>query len=150
MKRMTELKKLFTVPVGYSDHTMGIEMPIMAVTLGAEIIEKHLTLSRKSDGPDHFCSSEPKEFQQMVLAIRNVEQARCGKDYFSKNIEHLRRSISAARDLQVGERILEDDIKFLRPAEGLPPKYIHNVLGKILRNPVKAGEKITLDDVRCG
>jgi len=132
---LTTLKKKFDCDIGYSDHSLGIEVPIAAVTLGAKIIEKHLTLDRKMKGPDHKASLEPKEFKVMVHSIRNIEKS-LGK--FQKkisksekqNIKIARKSIVAKKFIKKGEVLTAHNITVKRPSIGLSPMKWFNVLGR--------------------
>jgi len=123
------------VKVGYSDHTLGIEIPIAAVALGACVIEKHFTLDREMDGPDHKASLEPKELAQMVSAIRNVEKALGGTEKKisaseEKNRCLVRKSIVAACDIKKGDVFTEENITVKRPGDGISPMRWEHVLGK--------------------
>lgn len=124
----------FGHPGGYSDHTLGIEIPIAAATLGAEVIEKHFTLDKNMEGPDHKASLEPDELAAMVKAIRNIEKAmghgvKEVKESERENIIAARRSIVARRPIQKGEIITEEDITAKRPATGLSPMLWDKVVG---------------------
>jgi len=152
LKAMLTMKEAFKLPVGYSDHTVGIEVPIAAVTLGAKVIEKHFTLDRNMDGPDHKASLEPNELKMMVKSIRNIEKAmgdgikRCNKnEENTKNVA--RKSIVAARDISKDEVITINDISFKRPGFGLEPKYADLIIGKKARRNMKEDEFITFSDV---
>ena len=135
---MLAIQKQFDVNVGYSDHTLGIEVPIAAVALGAKIIEKHFTLDRTLPGPDHVASLEPNELKAMVLAIRNIEKAISGNgikvpsESESKNIEIARKSIHLNKNLNKGDTITEDDFISLRPGDGISPMDWEQVIGKKL------------------
>jgi len=135
LKAMDALRKEFGVEVGYSDHTKGIEVPIAAVALGATVIEKHFTLDRTLPGPDHKASLEPDELKAMVNAIRNIEQAVGGdgtkhvSESERKNIAIARKSIVAARDIQKGEILTEENITVKRPGTGISPMRWEEVLG---------------------
>ena len=135
---MLAIQKQFDVNVGYSDHTLGIEVPIAAVALGAKIIEKHFTLDRTLPGPDHVASLEPNELKAMVLAIRNIEKAISGNgikvpsESESKNIEIARKSIYLNKNLNKGDTITEDDFISLRPGDGISPMDWEQVIGKKL------------------
>ncbi len=131
---LNTLKKSFHLPVGYSDHTLGTEIPIAAVALGAKVIEKHLTLDRDLPGPDHQSSLEPDEFKQMVRAIRHVEQAmgdgvKKPTQSEMKNLVVVRRSLVAARYIHQGEKINLEDIAIKRPGHGIPPGDLPKVIG---------------------
>ena len=128
------LSEKFGFPVGYSDHTRGIEVPIAAVALGALIIEKHFTISRNMKGPDHRASLEPKELAEMVRGIRNVEIAlgngeKIITDSEKSNIKAARRSIVSKKFIRKGEIITEDKITVKRPGDGLSPMLWDSILG---------------------
>ena len=135
LKAMDALRKEFGVEVGYSDHTKGIEVPIAAVALGATIIEKHFTLDRNMEGPDHKASLEPEELKAMVCAIRNIEKAVGGdgtkhvSESERKNIAIARKSIVAACDIKKGELLTEDNLTVKRPGTGISPMRWEEVLG---------------------
>lgn len=120
--------------VGYSDHTVGIEVPVAAVALGAEIIEKHFTLDKTLPGPDHKASLDPKELSDMITAIRNIEIA-LGDEHKTvseserPNITVARKSIVAARDIKAGETLTEDNITVKRPGNGISPMLWDSVIG---------------------
>ena len=134
LRAMNELRSLGCAGVGYSDHTVGIEVPVAAVAMGACIIEKHFTLDRNLPGPDHRASLEPHELKAMVRAIRNIEQALGNgiKEVTATerpNIEVARKSIVAARDIKRGELLTEDNITVKRPGSGLSPMLWDTVVG---------------------
>ena len=131
---MQQIKKEFDVAVGYSDHTKGIEVPIAAVALGASVIEKHFTLDRNMEGPDHKASLEPDELKDMVSAIRNIEKALGnGKKAVSeserKNIAVARKSIVAACSIKKGDVLTEDNLTVKRPGTGISPMQWEKVMG---------------------
>lgn len=136
LKAMHALRKEFGVQVGYSDHTKGIEVPIAAVALGASVIEKHFTLDRNMEGPDHKASLEPDELKAMVSAIRNIEKAVGGdgtkhvSESERKNITIARKSIIAARDIKKGELLTEENMTVKRPGTGISPMCWEEVIGK--------------------
>lgn len=141
LKAIQTLKQAFNLPVGYSDHTLGIETAIAAVTMGACIIEKHLTLDKNLPGPDHQASLTPSEFKKLVLAIRNVEKAfgngikRPVKN--EKNVRLIaRRSLVSARDINAGEQLEESMITIKRPGTGIQPKHLSHVKGKVVRSAI--------------
>lgn len=149
---LSTLKQRFGAPVGYSDHTPGFVIPIMAVSLGATMIEKHFTLNRDMEGPDHFASLEPDELRQMVTAIRQVEQAfgSPGKQITKseeKNRYYLRRSIHAIRDINKDQLIQESDIGLLRPNDGASPWDVDTIIGKTAKRTIKKYQPIKEDDV---
>ncbi|HEY0912377.1 MAG TPA: N-acetylneuraminate synthase, partial [Bradyrhizobium sp.] len=131
---MATMEAAFQLPVGYSDHTDGFEISLAAVALGAGIIEKHLTLDRNAEGPDHAASLEPADFKRMVSAIRNVEAAlgdgvKAPKDSEVKNIAVARKSIVATRPLAAGQILGADDITTKRPGSGRSPIEYWSLLG---------------------
>lgn len=148
LRAMLTLKESFGLPVGYSDHTEGIEVAIAAVAMGAQVIEKHFTLDRNMDGPDHRASIDPLELKQMIKAIRNVEMslgngAKNPAPCELKNINVARKSIVAIRDIGKGERIMRADLTVKRPGSGIQPKDLNKVLGHVARCAIKADEVIT-------
>lgn len=134
LRAMETLRKRYSVKVGYSDHTQGIEVPIAAVALGAEVIEKHFTLDRTLPGPDHKASLEPDELAAMVKAIRNIEAAlgnadKTVSDSERENIAIARKSIVAAKAIKKGELLNEKNITTKRPGTGLSPMLWNSVIG---------------------
>lgn len=134
LKAMLEIGEKFGVQVGYSDHTKGIEVPIAAVALGATVIEKHFTLDKNMEGPDHKASLEPAELKAMVSAIRNIEQAlgtghKTISESERKNIEIARKSIVAARPIKAGELLTEENLTVKRPGNGINPMRWNEVVG---------------------
>ena len=136
LKAMNHISKKFNVKVGYSDHTLGIEVPIAAVAMGATIIEKHLTLNREMDGPDHFASLEPKEFYKMVLAIENISLACKGNGIKKpteselKNIIAASKSIVAKKKILIGEIFNENNLTIKRPGNGISPMKWDQIIGR--------------------
>ena len=142
LKAILTLKEAFKLPVGYSDHTLGIEIAIAVVALGAKVIEKHFTLDRGLPGPDHKASLEPDELKAMVKAIRNVEKAlgsgiKKAAQSELKVMKVARRSLVAARDIRAGEVVKESDIFIKRPGTGIPSKYLNDVIGKKAKALIK-------------
>ena len=135
LKAMVAMREEFGVEVGYSDHTMGIEVPIAAVALGATVIEKHFTIDRNMEGPDHKASLEPAELKSMVKAIRNIEKAISGdgtkhiSESECKNMAIARKSIIAARDIKKGELLTEANLTVKRPGTGISPMRWEEVIG---------------------
>ena len=134
LKAMLEIGEKFGVQIGYSDHTKGIEVPIAAVALGAIVIEKHFTLDKNMEGPDHKASLEPDELKAMVSAIRNIEQAlgsghKTISESERKNIEIARKSIVAARPIEAGEMLTEENLTVKRPGNGISPMRWNEVVG---------------------
>ncbi|HPT87177.1 MAG TPA: N-acetylneuraminate synthase [Bacillota bacterium] len=153
LKAMNTLANVFQVPVGYSDHTLGIEIAIAAVALGARIIEKHFTLDRKMPGPDHQASIEPPEFQRMVLSIRHVEAA-LGDGVkrpaaSEREIQQIiRKSLVASVDLRKGEVITPEMLLTKRPGTGIPPSFYNEVIGLKLIRPVKQDTVLKWEDFK--
>ncbi len=151
---MLDIKEKFGVNVGYSDHTLGIEVPTAAVALGGTIIEKHFTLDRTMPGPDHAASLEPSELKAMVSAIRNIEKAISGSGVKepskseSKNIAIARKSIHLKNDLTEGTVITEEDIIPLRPGDGISPMEWQNVIGKTLIVSKNAFDKLNWEELK--
>ena len=147
LRALLTLASAFGCPVGYSDHTLGIIAPVAAVALGAVLIEKHLTLDISSSGPDHKASLEPKEFKAMVAAIRSCEQmlgdGRKLPQPAEQNTLHVaRRSIRAARPIEIHSRFTNDDFIYQRPADGQSPMLYHQLLGKQATRSYEPGELI--------
>ncbi len=134
LNAMKTLRDAFNCPVGYSDHTKGVEVPIAAVAMGAVIIEKHYTLDRTMEGPDHKASLEPYELKNLVDAIRNVESAmgtgeKKPSDSELKNIDIVRKSIVAAKDIKAGELFTEENLTTKRPGTGIDPMRWNDIIG---------------------
>ena len=137
LNRMLKLKK-FNVPVGFSDHSLGVRAPLAAVAMGANIIEKHFTLSKKLIGPDHLISMDPKNFQNLVNLVREYE-AMLGdgnimpgkKEYSMRN--KFRRSIVATKKIKKGDKIIKSMLSLKRPGTGLHPKYLDKIVGKVAK-----------------
>lgn len=148
---MRTIKNRFNVEVGYSDHTLGIEVPIAAVALGATVIEKHFTLDKTLPGPDHAASIEPDELKTMINSIRNIEKA-LGSDNKkpttseSKNIAVARKSIHLVADKKRGDIIHLDDMEMLRPGDGISPMKMRELVGKKLTSDLPAGHKLHYAD----
>ena len=149
LKALLTLKECFGVRVGYSDHTKGIEVPIAAVAMGAEIIEKHFTLDKTLPGPDHVASLEPQELKAMVESIRNIEKAKgTGIKQVSssekKNIAIARKSIIAALDIKAGEAFTEENLTVKRPGNGINPMRWDEVIGQVAKRDFVEDELIEL------
>lgn len=150
LKAMDALRNEFGVEVGYSDHTKGIEVPIAAVALGATVIEKHFTLDRNMEGPDHKASLEPDELKAMVSAIRNIEKAVGGdgtkhvSESEKKNIAIARKSIVAACEIKAGEVFTEQNLTVKRPGNGVSPMRWEEVLGQNAKRDFNEDELIEL------
>lgn len=152
LQAMQTLRMAFGLPVGYSDHTPGIEIAVAAVALGAVVIEKHFTLDRSLPGPDHAASLEPDELREMVTAIRHVEAA-LGSGIKAPalcelpNISVARKSVVAARSLSTGHKLSADDLDIKRPGTGLAPKLLPALIGRTLRATVEKDAVIKWDDL---
>jgi pseudaminic acid synthase len=143
------LADAFSVPVGLSDHTLGIEVPVAAVCMGACIIEKHFTLSRTKSGPDSAFSLEPHEFESMVKAIRIAEKS-LGKVHYGVSAREVesrvfRKSLFVVRDVKKGEAFSDENIRSIRPGYGLHPRYLKNVLGRCATLDIKRGTPFQMD-----
>lgn len=149
LNAMKNIGAIMGVKYGYSDHTLGIEVPIAAVALGATVIEKHLTLDRCDEGPDHKASLEPTDFRQMVSSIRNIEfSLGDGTKNITqserKNVLIARKSIVASCDIEPGEIFSNTNLTAKRPATGINPMRWYDVLGKIAKRRFKKDELIVL------
>jgi N,N'-diacetyllegionaminate synthase len=143
------LRERFGVEVGYSDHTTGIEVPVAAVALGASVIEKHFTLDKHMDGPDHRASLEPGELTSMVASIRNIEKAlgngiKTPSRSERKNIDIARKSIVARCAINKGDLFSEDNITVKRPGYGISPMRWFDVLGKMAKRDFEEDELIEI------
>ena len=143
LRTIPEMARRFAVPVGLSDHTMGIAAPVAAVALGACIIEKHLTLSRSIPGPDSAFSLEPEEFKEMVDAVRSAERA-LGEVHFGLSGKEeasraFRRSLYLVQDVSQGEAFTTENVRSIRPGNGLHPRHLVEVLGKRAARGIKRG-----------
>lgn len=149
LRAMLEIEKKFGVNIGYSDHTEGIEVPIAAVALGATVIEKHFTLDRNMEGPDHKASLEPQELRAMVKSIRNIELAlgdghKVVSASEQKNVEIARKSIVAACNIQKGEMLTEKNLTVKRPGNGISPMQWEEVIGTYARRDYQEEDLIEL------
>ncbi len=150
LRVMDTLRDSFRLPVGYSDHSLGLIIPIAAVARGACVIEKHITLSRKLKGPDHSYAMEPDELTQMVRSIRKVEQAlgSADKRMLSEEKELARRSsLIAKKDIPKGTIISEDMVIISRPASGIEPRFLSAVIGQKSKKNIKKGLPVSWRDI---
>jgi N-acetylneuraminate synthase len=149
LRTLPHLAEAFGAPVGLSDHTLGVAVPVAAVALGACIIEKHFTLSRAVPGPDSVFSLEPAEFAAMVAAVRTAEQAlgRVSYEVLEKESSSrvFRRSLFVVADLQAGDVFTEANVRSIRPGYGLPPKYWDRVIGRKAARPLARGTPLSWD-----
>jgi pseudaminic acid synthase len=147
LRTIPELARRFNCPVGLSDHTMGIAVPVLAVALGACILEKHLCLCRADGGPDGAFSLEPQEFKAMVEAVRTAEKA-LGVVQFDSgpreaNSRKFRRSLFVVEDIKKGELFTKQNVRSIRPADGLHPRHFAEVLGKRAACDVERGTPLS-------
>jgi N,N'-diacetyllegionaminate synthase len=150
LRAMATMRSAFGVPVGYSDHTLGLEVPLAAAALGAVVIEKHLTTDRTLTGPDHAASLEPLEFTRLVRGVRAVESAlgsgiKRPTPGEAKIAAVVRRSLVARRGVAKGQALSVEDLVSLRPGTGIPPSAIGYVIGRVAREPIPAGTVLSLD-----
>jgi N-acetylneuraminate synthase/N,N'-diacetyllegionaminate synthase len=154
LKAMLSIKDELNVAFGYSDHTLGIEVPIAAVALGATVIEKHFTLDRNLPGPDHKASLEPGELKAMVTGIRNIEKAISGdgvkkaSQSEAKNKAVARKSIHLAKDVQKGHVLVSEDLIALRPGSGISPMMWNVIIGKTVVNNFSAFHCLSQNDIK--
>jgi N-acetylneuraminate synthase/N,N'-diacetyllegionaminate synthase len=151
LKAMVTIANTFGIKTGYSDHTLGIEVPIAAVALGATMIEKHFTTDRNLPGPDHRASLEPDELKHMVNAIRNIEKAlgtgiKTPSASEMQNVNVARKSIHLSVSKKKDQFITTEDLIMLRPGDGISPMEYKRVVGKKIRFDLPAGHKITWKD----
>ena len=153
LNAMITLKNAFNLPVGYSDHTIGIEVPIAAVAMGVKVIEKHFTLDKEMEGPDHRASLNPQELKNMVDSIRNIEKA-FGDGIKKCNINEestkkvARKSIVARVNIRKGEVISYDKIAFKRPGNGISPIFMDEIIGKVAIEDIDGETFITFSNVK--
>ncbi|MEW6210174.1 MAG: N-acetylneuraminate synthase family protein [Acidobacteriota bacterium] len=150
LRAMDTLRWAFHLPVGFSDHTMSLVIPAAAVARGACVIEKHITIDRRLEGPDHIYALEPREFRSMVEGIRATEEAlgSAVKTMLAEEALYARRmSLRAVRDIEAGEVINPGDIMVERPADGIRPRFRDAVIGRQTRKAIAEGEAITWDSI---
>lgn len=152
LRAMLTIGAHFKVKFGYSDHTEGIEIPIAAVALGAQVIEKHFTLDKTMEGPDHKASLEPQELKAMVKAIRNIELAlgdgrKKPSKSESSNIAIVRKSLHLNRPMKKGEQITLEHLVTKRPGDGIPTKQMSSLIGKKVNADLPEEHKISLSDL---
>lgn len=150
LRAMLQIQRETGLEVGYSDHTLGIEVPVAAVALGAKVIEKHFTLDKNMEGPDHRASLDPQELKAMVVAIRNVEKALSGSGIKEptpsemKNKPIVRKSIVAGRSIKAGEVLSEENLAIKRPGTGISPMKWAEVIGNKAIRDFEPDEMIVL------
>ncbi len=152
LRTISHMSEAFNVPVGLSDHTLGIEVSVAAVALGAAIIEKHFTLDRSIKTADSSFSLVPDEFKSMVKAIRTVEKAIGQVSYHIGKKESasksFRRSLFVVKDISAGEVLSSENVRSIRPGYGLPPKFLNEILGKRAACDIKRGTPLKWDLIR--
>lgn len=151
LKTMQNMKETFDVEVGLSDHTLSIIAPVVATTLGAKVIEKHFILDKEIGGPDASFSLDPKEFKEMVDAVRDAE-ASLGKIDYQLNEKKMKnrtfsRSLFVVKDIKAGEYFTKENIRSIRPGHGLSPKYMNSIIGKIARFDIDCGTPLQWDQI---
>jgi len=152
LSAMATLRDALNLPIGYSDHTLGIEISLAAVGMGATVIEKHFTLDRSLPGPDHQASLDVEQLRVLVTGIRNIGKA-WGDGIKQPRASELpvrelvRRSAFAARDLSAGHALAESDLKFVRPGTGIGPEHATELNGRVLQRALKAGDMLAWSDL---
>jgi pseudaminic acid synthase len=146
LKTIPNIKETFGVEVGFSDHTLGVTAPIVAVSLGARVIEKHFILDKNLSSADKDFSLDPAEFSQMVKAVRDTEKLLGKVDYSmnekKKKNRQFARSLYVVKDIKKGEKFTNENVRSIRPGFGLHPKYLPNILGKSAKTDIKKGERM--------
>lgn len=151
LRAMQSIKKAFDIEIGYSDHTLGIEISIAAAAMGATVIEKHFTLDKNSQGPDHLASLEPHELKSMIDSVRNIEDAmgngiKSPSDKEKKNMLVARKSIVASKDIMKNEIFTTENLTTKRPGTGISPMKLEKVIGKTAIKNFSKDEIITIDN----
>jgi N-acetylneuraminate synthase/N,N'-diacetyllegionaminate synthase len=147
LRAMQAMDERFSAPIGFSDHTTEVETPAVAVGAGAKIMEKHVTLDRSLPGPDHEASLEPGELTKCVTITRNAAsamgtEAKRPVESESENRSVVRKSLHATRQLEPGTNLMSEDVQIVRPADGLAPEMLSEVLGRTIRRPSRAGDAL--------
>ena len=152
LSMIPNLAQTFSVISGFSDHTLGVTAPIVAVTLGAKVIEKHFILDKSIGGADADFSLDKKEFKQMIEVVRDAEKLLGKVDYSmtdkKKKSRQFSRSLYVSKDIKKGEILTQDNIKSVRPGYGLHPKHLKDVLGKTALNDIKFASRLKLKDIK--
>jgi len=152
LKTISDIQKRFNVKVGLSDHTMGIEAPMIAVAMGAQVIEKHFILDKSIGGADAHFSLDEKEFKQMIDAVRLTEKIMGGIDYEmtekKQKSRQFSRSLFITKDVKIGETISKDNIRSIRPGFGLHPKELPNIIGKKFSASQEKGTPLSWDMIQ--
>lgn len=149
LRTIPNMKETFGVEVGLSDHTLGITSSVVSIALGARVIEKHFILDKSIGGPDSSFSLEPHEFKQMVDAVREAEKAMGTVDYSmdekKRNSRLLGRSLFVVKDMEAGEEFTVENVRSIRPGNGLPPKYFDHVIGRTATVNIEKGTPVSWD-----
>ena len=149
LRSMQVLKDIFGVKVGFSDHTEGFLAPVIAVSLGAKVIEKHFILNKDDDSFDKDFSLTPNEFSEMVTKVREAEEILGESRYTltegNRKSKEFQRSLYVSQDIKKGDKLTCENIKSIRPGHGLPPKYIDDIIGKTAARDLKKGEPLSWD-----
>lgn len=152
LNTIPNMKETFSVEVGLSDHTLGITVPVVSVALGARVIEKHFILDKSIGGPDASFSLEPNEFKQMVEAVRDAEKALGKVDYSmnekKKSSRLLGRSLFVVKDIKAGERFTEQNVRSIRPGNGLAPKHFNEIIERTAKCDINKGTPLSWDKVK--
>ena len=152
LNTIPNMKETFGVEVGLSDHTLGFVAPVVAVALGAKVIEKHFIINKSIGGPDASFSLEPNEFKQMVESIREAEKALGRIDYsmndIKKNSRAFCRSLFIVKDIKAGDKFTVENVKSIRPSNGLPPKYYNEILGKTAKIDIERGTPVEWGQIK--
>jgi pseudaminic acid synthase len=148
LRTISELARRFDVPAGLSDHTLGTDVAIASVAIGASVIEKHVTLDRNDPGPDSAFSLEPHEFKHMVESVRCVEKA-LGKPTFGASEKEqasrkFRKSLFVVKDIRKGEQFTSENVRSIRPGQGLPPRFLNDVIGCIAAEDIQRGTPLSM------
>ena len=152
LNAMTTIRNKLLLPVGYSDHTMGSVVSIGAVALGATVIEKHFTISRDMEGPDHKASLEPSELTEFISGLRYMNTALGSSDKQPSDSELpvrelVRRSVTLAKNVKADSVLQKSDLTLMRPGHGIPPKELTNLVGKFINKDMESGSTICWEDV---
>ncbi|MFY9300359.1 MAG: N-acetylneuraminate synthase family protein [Candidatus Nitrosotenuis sp.] len=153
LRVINTLEHRYKYPIGYSDNGEGVLVPVIAVSLGARMIEKHFTLSKKLKGPDHYFSADPNELSMLVRQIRETEKIlgdgkKIPQHSELENIQHARRSIVATADIKKGSKITSNNIAVKRPGTGIMPLNFHKVIGSSARRSIKIDQPIKWSDIK--
>jgi N-acetylneuraminate synthase len=150
---MKTMREAFGLPVGYSDHTLGITACVAAAALGAAVLEKHFTTDRQAKGPDHILSADPPQMKELVAQVRLVETMRGGGLKMPAASEKTtrvnnRKSVVMTRDLPAGHKLTEADMAIKRPGYGIAPKHLELLAGRTLNRPLEADEVLSWSDLQ--